>query len=110
MGIHRPGLLERALANLIDNAHRHGGPDVEITVSGTGDDPPRCVIRVVDHGPGLPTTDREQVFAAFHQGGDTAGASSGGGGWGLSVANGFITRSEENCRPPTHPGAVPRWL
>ncbi|SDU80923.1 sensor histidine kinase [Gordonia westfalica] len=85
-----PGLLERALANLIDNAHRHGGPDVEITVSGTGDDPPRCVIRVVDHGPGLPTTDREQVFAAFHQGGDTAGASSGVG-LGLSVANGFIT-------------------
>ncbi|WP_238418726.1 DUF4118 domain-containing protein [Gordonia sp. 'Campus'] len=84
------GLLERALANLIDNARRHGGGEVGIVARLTAGDPPRCVIRVVDHGPGLPETGREQVFAAFHQGGDTSGASSGVG-LGLSVAQGFVS-------------------
>ncbi|MCR5979226.1 DUF4118 domain-containing protein [Gordonia jinghuaiqii] len=84
-----PGLLERVLANLVDNARRHGGGDVEITSRLTPDDPARCVIRVIDHGPGLPETDRDEVFTAFHQGGDTNGAS--GVGLGLSVAKGFVT-------------------
>lgn len=85
-----PGLLERALANLIDNARRHAGGHVEVTAGLTAADPPRCVIRIVDHGPGLPVEDRDRVFAAFHQGGDTSGASSGVG-LGLSVARGFVT-------------------
>ena len=86
-----PGLLERALANLIDNARRHGGGgQVEITARLTPADPPRCVIRVVDHGTGLPVADRDQIFVPFHQGGDTSGASSGVG-LGLSVARGFVT-------------------
>ena len=85
-----PGLLERALADLIDNARRHGGGQVEITARLTPADPPRCVIRVVDHGIGLPVVDRDQIFVPFHQGGDTSGASSGVG-LGLSVARGFVT-------------------
>ncbi|KSU61293.1 MULTISPECIES: sensor histidine kinase [Gordonia] len=85
-----PGLLERALANLIDNARRHGGGQFEITARLTPADPPRCVIRVVDHGTGLPMVDRDQIFVPFHQNGDTSGASSGVG-LGLSVARGFVT-------------------
>ncbi len=87
-----PGLLERALANLIDNAVRHGsggsgGPLVEAVLA--HDDPPRCVIRIVDHGPGIPVSERERVFTAFHQYGDRNGSSTGVG-LGLSVAAGFI--------------------
>ncbi|GAA1482664.1 sensor histidine kinase KdpD [Gordonia sinesedis] len=85
------GLLERVLANLIDNAVRHGGGQVEVSV-GLDDegDTPRCVIRVVDHGPGIPFDRREHMFDAFVQGGDRNGAD-GGVGLGLSVAQGFVS-------------------
>ncbi|GAC67274.1 sensor histidine kinase [Gordonia soli] len=85
------GLLERALANLIDNAVRHSGiAEVAVDARLTADDPPRCVIRVVDHGPGIPPAERERVFTAFHQSGDQNGASTGVG-LGLSVARGFVS-------------------
>ena len=85
-----PTAIVSVAANLIDNARRHGGGQVEITARLTPADPPRCVIRVVDHGTGLPMVDRDQIFVPFHQGGDTSGASSGVG-LGLSVARGFVT-------------------
>lgn len=86
------GLLERVLANLIDNAVRHGGGQVEVTVGldENREGVPRCVIEVIDHGPGIPADRREQMFTAFAQGGDRNGAD-GGVGLGLSVAKGFTT-------------------
>lgn len=86
------GLLERALANLIDNAVRHGGGEVSVraTIDGAGRPGARCVIRVVDHGPGIAPADRAHVFTPFQQYGDRNGASSGVG-LGLSVARGFTS-------------------
>ncbi len=88
------GLLERALANLIDNALRHGGGGVELRtdlVAGEGEsDDSWCRIRVVDHGPGIPAGERSRVFTPFHQYGDQHRQSSGVG-LGLSVASGFVS-------------------
>lgn len=88
------GLLERALANLIDNALRHGGGPVEVRTDLTlGDDStgdPRCRLRVIDHGPGIPADERARVFVPFHQYGDQHRQKSGVG-LGLSVASGFVS-------------------
>jgi two-component system sensor histidine kinase KdpD len=80
------GLLERVLANLIDNALRYApdGP-VRVTAGRVGD---RVLIAVVDEGPGIPRGAEEQMFAPFQRLGDHD--TSIGVGLGLSVARGFV--------------------
>ena len=80
------GLLERVLANLIDNALRYAldGP-VRVTAGRVGD---RVLIAVVDEGPGIPRGAEEQLFEPFQRLGDHD--TSTGVGLGLSVARGFV--------------------
>ncbi|AEF42683.1 Osmosensitive K channel His kinase sensor [Hoyosella subflava DQS3-9A1] len=78
------GLLERVIANLADNALRHGGKGVTITVRAISDD---VVISVADHGPGLPLGPRDETFAPFRRRGDRNMTT--GIGLGMSVAKGF---------------------
>jgi len=78
--------LERAFANLVDNAVLHsGGRPVHVYASAEGG---RLVVRIVDRGPGIPAADRARIFEPFHRG---SGAASGSGsGLGLAIAKGFI--------------------
>jgi two-component system sensor histidine kinase KdpD len=80
------GLLERVLANLVDNALRYA-PDspVRVTAGQVGD---RVLIAVVDEGPGIPRGTEDQLFAPFQRLGDHD--NSIGVGLGLSVAHGFV--------------------
>ncbi|MET8796747.1 sensor histidine kinase KdpD [Nocardia sp. NPDC004568] len=78
-------LLERILANLIDNALRYGAESSVKVDAATADG--RVIVRVVDHGPGLPGADTERVFDQFQQLGDRDNTS--GLGLGLSVVRGF---------------------
>ena len=58
--------LERAFANLIENALRYsGGQPVSVRVSRSGS---RAVVRVVDQGPGIPPADRARIFEPFYRG------------------------------------------
>ncbi|WP_137724265.1 sensor histidine kinase [Prescottella subtropica] len=80
------GLLERVIANLVDNALRYA-PDepVRIGAARAGD---RMTITVADTGPGLPPGADEQMFDAFQRLGDRDNTS--GVGLGLSVVKGFV--------------------
>jgi two-component system sensor histidine kinase KdpD len=80
------GLLERVLANLIDNALRYA-PDSPIRVT-AGQVGERVLIAVIDEGPGIPRNSEEQLFAPFQRLGDHD--TSIGVGLGLSVARGFV--------------------
>ncbi|MCV7205174.1 sensor histidine kinase [Mycolicibacterium peregrinum] len=80
------GLLERVLANLIDNALRYA-PDGPIRVS-AGQVADRVLIAVIDEGPGMPRGAEEQLFAPFQRLGDHN--TTIGVGLGLSVARGFV--------------------
>jgi two-component system sensor histidine kinase KdpD len=82
-----PGLLERALANLVANAVTWSpeGATVRVDACHVGD---RVDVRVVDRGPGIPLADRARVFEPFQRLGDRG---NDGVGLGLAVARGFIT-------------------
>ncbi|NDI48222.1 ATP-binding protein [Goekera deserti] len=80
-----PGLLERVVANLVDNAARHA-PDGAITVAASAVGG-RVELRVVDRGPGVAPADRERVFAPFQRLGDSPAGQ--GVGLGLAVARGL---------------------
>lgn len=89
-----PGLLERVLANIVENAGKYA-PDslIEVTASvgGTGraliNGFPASELRVIDHGQGVSRDDVATMFRPFQRLDD---APSGAGvGLGLAVAKGF---------------------
>lgn len=74
--------LRRVLANLIDNALKHGS---KVAVSLTQDE--RLVeITVEDNGPGIPQPRREEAFRPFHRLDEGRNLQSGGSGLGLAIA------------------------
>jgi two-component system, OmpR family, sensor histidine kinase KdpD len=79
-------LLERAIANLIDNARRHSpaGAPVTVTAEPIGDHVHLCV---ADRGPGIPLERRDDVRAPFQRLDDR---SVDGVGLGLSIVDGFV--------------------
>lgn len=84
-----PGLLERALANLVANALRYSPPDTPPTLAATASaDADKVNVLVIDHGPGIAADQRLRVFEPFQQLGDRR--TGGGVGLGLAVAKGFI--------------------
>jgi two-component system sensor histidine kinase KdpD len=80
-------LLERVVANLVENALKFSPPGVPVRVE-AGAVQNLVHLRVVDRGPGIPPTERDRVFLPFQRLGD---ADRGTGvGLGLAVARGFV--------------------
>jgi two-component system osmolarity sensor histidine kinase EnvZ len=78
----RPLAIQRLVANLVDNALRHGGGTVELE---TGIDSSRATIEVLDRGPGIPPEEAERMLRPFTRL-DTA-RSSAGSGLGLAIVD-----------------------
>jgi two-component system sensor histidine kinase KdpD len=113
-----PVQMERAFANVLENARRHCGghpvsvraravrslaragrrpqarPGQDAPVNGHGSPAPghgadgRVIVRIVDRGPGIPPAQLERVFEPFYQAG-TPGGGHRGSGLGLAIARGF---------------------
>lgn len=74
--------LERVLANLADNADRHGGGVVRVVVERQDD---WAGFAVEDGGPGVPPEERDRVFDRFFRG-RAAGMRGAGAGSGLGLS------------------------
>ena len=81
------GLLERAVANLVENAVRHSPADVPVRICAAIVPNGTVQLRIVDRGPGVDDADRQRMFLPFQRLGD---APAGNGvGLGLAVARGL---------------------
>lgn len=93
-----PILLERVVANLIDNALTHApGPVTVRALEESG----RLMLEIVDHGPGIPPELREHVFQPFQRLDD---GQAGGVGLGLAVSRGFLESLHTELTVATTPG------
>ncbi|MDX3234705.1 sensor histidine kinase KdpD [Streptomyces sp. ME03-5709C] len=96
-----PGLLERSVANIVENAVKYSpaGTRVLVAASALGG---QVDLRVVDRGPGVPDAGKERIFEPFQRYGD---APRGNGvGLGLAVARGFADAMGATLRPEDTPG------
>lgn len=78
-----PARLERALANLVDNAVRYARAEVVVRAAAHDG---WAVLEVTDDGPGIPEEDRDRVFERFVRLDADRGRASGGTGLGLAIA------------------------
>jgi signal transduction histidine kinase len=81
--------LERAVANLLDNAVRHARERVAVSIrerAGTAEPV------VADDGPGIDPVHGERVFERFTRLDDARSAADGGAGLGLAIARDIADR------------------
>ncbi len=74
--------IQRLLTNLIDNALRHGGDEVEVATSA---DDGRVRLSVLDRGPGIPPADAERMLQPFTRLNEAR--STAGSGLGLAIVD-----------------------
>lgn len=114
------GLLERVVANLVDNARRFSPDDVPVRVhaaltDAVGEPDPVTAgavsngatlssvrLQVIDHGPGIPPSQWGKMFVPFQRLGDHDATASLG--LGLAIAQGFTEAMHAELTPSATPG------
>ena len=96
-------LLRRAVRNLLENARRYSLGEITLDLSREGN---HAVIRVSDHGPGVPPEQRERIFEPFYR---LPGASerSGGVGLGLALVRSIAEKHQGSVHCEGRPDGLP---
>ena len=81
--------LRQVVANLLANVRSHtpAGTPVQVTVARDGDD---AVLRVADHGAGVPPDKIDEVFERFARLDPSRARTSGGSGLGLAIVRALV--------------------
>jgi two-component system sensor histidine kinase KdpD len=92
--------LERAFANLLENAARYSGDErVSVRARVVGE---QLKIRIVDRGPGIAPEELARVFEAFYRGAARDGHT--GSGLGLAIVKGFVEANGGHVHVESLPG------
>lgn len=97
------GLAVGVLTNLLSNALKYADGDgpVEVVIEADGDE---LITSVVDHGPGIPRSDRTRIFDKFTRLGNHLTRSQQGVGLGLHIAKQSIERLDGRIWVDETPG------
>lgn len=79
--------LGRVVLNLLDNARLHGAGVVTV---GLAERDGRAVLRISDHGPGVPADETSRVFDRFVRLDDARARNGSGAGLGLSISRAIV--------------------
>ena len=83
-------LLERAIANLVENARKFAGAKARVRVRAARNGT-TATVSVDDDGPGIPESERSNIFERFHRAAATRHTTDGVG-LGLAVARAIVLR------------------
>lgn len=103
--------LETIVSNLLDNARRHGGSGVSVSLRAEPDERAGIdgvVVSVIDDGPGISEANRSRVFTPFF----TTARDTGGTGLGLSIVRSLLQANGGVIEVESWPGrtAFRFWL
>jgi signal transduction histidine kinase len=101
-----PGLLRRAIDNLLDNAAKHApGARVELRVTSRDGE---VDIEVNDDGPGMPVEVAKRAFEPFLRGDASRDRRTGGVGLGLSIVRTIVDAHRGRVALESSPGGGTR--
>ncbi|HEV8463360.1 MAG TPA: HAMP domain-containing sensor histidine kinase [Gaiellaceae bacterium] len=95
--------LERVLANVFDNALRHGPPDSAVEVSWY-ERGSTVEVTVADRGPGIDADLLPQIFLPMVRGDRSRSSETGGAGLGLTIAKRLIESQGGSIAAENRPG------
>lgn len=95
-----PLRAQQIFSNLLDNAIKHGGPKGEVAVD-VADEPGGAVVRISDHGPGIPQQEIDRIFHRFYR--VDRSRSKPGTGLGLAIAKHLVVAHGGTIRALNRP-------
>jgi len=98
--------LERAFANLLENAARYGGGSpvyVHARLAG-GREGGGVMVSVTDQGPGIAAAEQERIFEPFYRGRNARVQAWTGSGLGLAIVKGFVEANGGSISVQSLPG------
>jgi two-component system phosphate regulon sensor histidine kinase PhoR len=98
------GLIERAVANLIENAIKYSGFGARVVVRARREDQ-HLHITVTDNGPGIAAEHLPRLFERFYRADKARSRDLGGTGLGLSIVKNIATAHGGTVEVDTTPGA-----
>ena len=82
--------IKQVLTNLVANASRFAPDSSEVTLEIESREKD-FVIRIADHGDGIPESLRDKVFERFYRADNSRNRDTGGSGLGLAIAKSIVT-------------------
>jgi len=102
--IGNPEYLERAVANLVENAIKYTRDEGLIKLIVRGDNAAAVIVEVVDNGVGIATDDVPRIFERFYRVERSRSRDAGGTGLGLSIVKHIVQAHGGQIEVESTPG------